>query len=165
MDKLKKFEGAIFLVMITIIAVISSCGLSEPEDTFDVVEQFEMELDAIDSYLETNLIVADTDSISLIRYVMLEEGTGVTPESTDSVNITYEGKLLNGQVFDSGTRTFKLNNLIGAWQIMMRLVKEDGTIEFYAPSFYCYGRNGSGPIPPNTPLLFNITLHEVIPSP
>lgn len=151
-------------MLILAIAVASSCGLADNEDSFDAVAQFEKDLELIDSYLETNLIEADTDSVSLIRYVMIEEGTGESPEPTDSVNITYEGKFLSDQEFTSDSATFRLDGLIGAWQIMMRLVKEGGTIEFYAPSYYCYGPSGKGSIPPNTPLIFKITLHAVKPS-
>ncbi len=164
MNRPMKQEGIVFVLLMMGMSVLISC-LPDPEEPFDVAAQFESELENIDSYLETNLIEADTDSVSLIRYIMIEEGTGEFPEPTDSVNITYEGRFLSDEEFDSGTTTFKLNNLIPAWQIMIPKVMEGGTIEFYAPSYYCYGTRGAGTsIPGNTPLIFRVTLHAIKPS-
>ena len=163
MNNLKTIRSTAFLILLIGISFFTACDLNTPESNFDPVEQFENELAQIDAYLETNLIEVDTLENYLIRYVMIEEGTGESPELTDLINITYQGRFLSDEEFDSGTRTFTLNTLIPAWQIMIPELKVGGTIEFYSPSYYCYGRNGSNSIPPNTPLIFKVTLNEINP--
>lgn len=144
-------------------SLLASCGLNSPENVFDPIEQFEKETEAIDAYLEANEIEAEVDSVSLIRYVMVEQGSGEMPEDTDDINIDYEGKFLaNDQVFDSGeNKTFTLSGLIPAWRLMMPQVKEGGTIIFYAQSYYCYGNTNLGSIPANSTLIFEITLNSI----
>ncbi len=144
-------------------SLLASCGLNTPDNVFDPLEQFDKETAAIDAYLEANNIDAEIDTVTLIRYVMVEEGSGEKPEDADSININYEGKFLtNEQVFDSNENiTFKLSNLIPAWRLMMPQVKEGGTIIFYAQSFYCYGNNNLGSIPANSTLIFEITLNSI----
>ena len=162
MNNLKTIRTTSFLILLIGVSFFTAC-LDTPEPTFDPVEQFEKELELIDAYLETNQIEVDTLENFLIRYVMIEEGTGESPEPTDRINITYQGRFLSDEEFDSDTRTFTLNSLIPAWQIMIPEMKVGGTIEFYAPSYYCYGPNGSTSIPPNSPLIFRVTLNEINP--
>ncbi|XOV95063.1 MAG: FKBP-type peptidyl-prolyl cis-trans isomerase [Bacteroidota bacterium] len=177
MNKWKEFKGSILFFLIIGSSILVSCLdtgdiETEEEKLAKVKAQFDFDLEQIDSYLETNLIVADTDSVSQIRYIMVEEGTGESPTTSDNVEVTYTGMFLNGEVFDkipsadgkTLTIEFPLGNVIGAWQIMIPKLKEGGTIEFYAPSYYCYGPYGSGAsIPPDAPLIFRVKLIAVNP--
>ncbi len=166
MNKLSILLNVKFWLLIVGTSLMVSCGLNAPDDGFDVAEQFDRETKAIDAYLEANDIEAEVDTLTLIRYVMVEEGGGEMPEDADSININYEGKLLvNEKVFDEGENiTFKLSNLIYAWRYMVPQVKEGGTIRIYAQSYYCYGNNAIGDIPANSSMIFEITLNAIKPS-
>lgn len=84
--------------------------------------------------------------------------------ATDSIIVKYEGKLANGQVFDSserqkgGTATLSLKNVIKGWQIAIPRMPIGATWEIYVPAELAYGEQGSGPIPPYSALTFKITL-------
>lgn len=81
-------------------------------------------------------------------------------DSTLLFSVTYKGTYLDGEVFDStkaGAAFLNvLPNMIAAWQIMVGQVGRGGHIRFVTPSAYAYGPNGSGPIPGNTPLYFDV---------
>lgn len=84
--------------------------------------------------------------------------------ATDSVIVKYEGRLANGQVFDSsarqpgGTATLNLKNVIKGWQTAISAMPVGATWEVYIPAELGYGEQGSGPIPPYSALIFKITL-------
>lgn len=101
-----------------------------------------------------------------LQYTVEKEGTGKQPKATDIVEVHYEGKLINGQVFDSsfsrGTPIeFPLNQVIPGWTEGLQLMKEGSEYTFYIPSELGYGANGSGPIPPNSTLIFKVQLISV----
>lgn len=106
-----------------------------------------------------------TQNSSGILYEILSPGSGSTLTANSKIYITYTGKLLNGSVFDSqsdATQTgWPLSSLIEGWQIGVPLIKKGGHIKMVIPSSLCYGCNGSGPIPSNAPLFFDITLVDV----
>ncbi|WP_462250040.1 FKBP-type peptidyl-prolyl cis-trans isomerase [Ekhidna sp.] len=124
-------------------------------------EQFDVDIALIDEFLNESDIDFQVHS-SGIRFVVIEEGDGEFPELDNFITVTFEGALLNGQVFDRSdvALSFSLKNLIECWQIMMLETKVGGTIKFYSPSVYCYGTAGSANanILPNTPLVFEIAL-------
>lgn len=84
--------------------------------------------------------------------------------ATDSVIVKYEGRLANGQVFDTsarqpgGTATLNLKNVIKGWQTAISAMPVGATWEVYIPAELGYGEQGSGPIPPYSALIFKITL-------
>lgn len=101
-----------------------------------------------------------------LQYTVQKEGTGKQPKATDTVEVHYEGKLLNGEVFDSSfTRgtpiEFPLNQVIAGWTEGLQLMKEGAEYTFYIPSDLGYGPSGSGPIPPNSTLIFKVQLISV----
>lgn len=126
-------------------------------------DSFDYQTRLIDNYLEANSLTAEIDSVSKLRYIMLEEGTGENPTRTSNVRVTYKGELLDGTDFDSGTAVnFNLANLISGWGVLMPYVKEDGKIRMFLPSKYGYGINAVGTIPPNSILVFEVELNEVL---
>lgn len=165
MIKEKTTQSLVFTGLFLGITLVTSCGFDDPTgpDIDGIQRQFEQETAIIDSYLEANEIEAQIDSLSEIRYFFIEEGVGVKPEITDSINVTYVGRYIDDREFDSGTATFKLNGLLTGWQLMLPQVNEGSTIEFFLPSFYGYGPTGVATIPGNTTLIFTVTLNEVIP--
>ena len=85
------------------------------------------------------------------------------PTVADVVTVHYEGKLLDGTVFDSsyarGTpATFPLGRLVPGWQIAIPRMGVGETIEIAIPADLAYGPVGRGPIPPNATLVFKVEL-------
>ena len=101
-----------------------------------------------------------------LQYKIEVEGTGISPEETDTVEVNYEGRLIDGTVFDSSydrgeSVKFPLNRVIKGWTEGLTYVKEGGKIQLYIPAELGYGKRGTGPIPGNSTLIFDIELVKV----
>lgn len=103
-----------------------------------------------------------------LQYKVLEEGTGASPEPTDTVTVNYEGTLIDGTVFDSSYErgepvSFPLNRVIKGWTEGLQLMKEGATYRFFIPGDLAYGMNPrpGGEIGPNETLIFKVELIEV----
>lgn len=103
-----------------------------------------------------------------LQYQILQEGTGKQPKATDNVKCHYEGKLIDGTVFDSSIRrgepaVFPLNGVIAGWTEGVQLMKEGAKFRFFIPYNLAYGANGAGSsIPPYAALIFDVELIEVM---
>lgn len=103
-----------------------------------------------------------------LQYEVLQEGTGRSPKATDKVRCHYEGRLLNGEVFDSSYRRgepadFGLNQVITGWTEGVQLMKEGAKFRFYIPYLLAYGERGAGSqIPPYSTLIFDVELIKVL---
>lgn len=100
-----------------------------------------------------------------LQYKMDKVGTGKRPKSTtDVVLVSYEGRLLDGTVFDSSDKRdsrskFQLNHVIPGWTEGLMLMREGGEATFYVPAKLAYGKQGiKGVVPPNSTLIFKIKL-------
>lgn len=99
-----------------------------------------------------------------VRWRWLEyRASEARPTVADTVSVHYEGKLLDGTVFDSSFErgepaTFPLGRLIKGWQIAIPKMGVGETIEVAIPSDLAYGPEGRGPIPPNATLMFKVQL-------
>ena len=119
------------------------------------------EKDQMISYAKANSINY-TEDPSGILYEITNPGTGTKPSVTNTITVTYAGKLMNGQHFDAGTITYGLSSLIKGWQIAVPKIGTGGSIKVLIPSSLGYGSQGAGSsIPPNSPLYFEITLNAV----
>ena len=102
-----------------------------------------------------------------LQYKVLKEGTGKQPAYTDTVDCHYEGRLINGEVFDSSYRRgksaqFPVNGVIAGWIEALQLMKEGAKWQLYIPSELAYGANGAGgSIGPNETLIFDVELLKV----
>ena len=101
-----------------------------------------------------------------LQYKVIKEGTGKMPKPTDVVEVNYEGKLLDGTVFDSSYERgepieFPLNQVIAGWTEGLQLMKEGGKYEFYIPADIAYGEAGNSGIEPNSTLIFTVELLKV----
>ncbi len=116
------------------------------------------QINIIDDTLAARGITASIHP-SGIRYT-LEQGIGLKPTVNSNVTVNYEGRRLNGEVFDKGENvSFNLNGLIEGWRIMIPEIKEGGKMTMYIPSPFGYGAAGQGSaIPPNTILIFDVEL-------
>ena len=141
--------------------VLGSC-IDKPVEPLSLEEQFGKDLTTIDNYITQNGLITEIDSLSFIRYNIIEQGDGNSPVSTDRITINYEGRLLTGEIFDQNdTITFLLGGLIGGWQIGLPLLNEGGSMTLYLPSFYGYGNESRPGIPSNSILIFDIDLIKI----
>ena len=105
-----------------------------------------------------------------LQYRVLRAGAGATPKPTDSVRAHYEGRLINGSVFDSSYErgepsVFPVGRVIAGWTEALQLMKVGAKWELFIPSDIAYGAEGRAPsIGPNETLLFTIELVDVLPA-
>jgi len=108
---------------------------------------------------------AERTSSGLI-YSELKAGTGEQPKSTDVVKVNYEGRLMDGTVFDRSQGTpasFPLNGVIKCWGEGLQKMKVGGKAKLVCPADIAYGDRGSPPlIKPGTPLVFEVELLEIV---
>lgn len=97
----------------------------------------------------------------------LKEGTGPSPKATDTVTVNYEGRLVDGTVFDSSYKrkqpaTFPLNRVIAGWTEGLQHMKVGGKYRLVVPPELAYGPNGTGSkIGPNSTLVFDVELLSI----
>ncbi len=107
-------------------------------------------------------------TVTGLQYEVLEEGTGISPETGDQVTVHYTGKLIDGTVFDSSVErgtpaTFGVTQVIPGWVEALQLMKEGAKWRLFIPSNLAYGPNGAGGvIGPNSTLIFDVELIKVI---
>jgi len=99
-----------------------------------------------------------------MQYIVINEGTGDKPAATDTVDVHYEGSLINGTVFDSSIKrgepaTFPVNGVIQGWQEALQLMPVGSKWKVFIPSELAYGAQGAGgDIGPNETLIFDMEL-------
>jgi len=102
-----------------------------------------------------------------VQYKVITKGTGPQPTQTSTVTVNYEGKLVNGKVFDSSyargkPATFKLQDVIPGWRDGLSQMHQGGTWMLYIPAKLAYGERGvPGLIGPNQVLIFKVQLLDV----
>lgn len=103
-----------------------------------------------------------------LQYEILTQGIGSKPKATDTVRCHYEGRLINGQVFDSSFKRnqpadFPVNQVIPGWVEALQLMPVGSKWRLYIPSNLAYGEHGAGElIGPNTTLIFDVELLEIL---
>lgn len=110
-------------------------------------------------------------SLAPLQYRVLKSGptAGAHPTRADEVVVNYEGRLLNGEVFDASSRhgkgpaIFPLGKLIPGWVTLLQLMRPGDEWELIIPADFAYGEKGAGPIPPNSTLIFKVELVSVKP--
>jgi hypothetical protein len=118
----------------------------------------------LSAYREVEGVVALNDGL---MYRVITSGKGKSPTLSDSVRVSYKGSLMDGSVFDQTkpgeTLTLELAHVIAGWREALPMMKEGDRWEVVIPSALAYGEAGSPPaVPPNAPLVFEITLVEVV---
>ena len=103
-----------------------------------------------------------------LQYKVINEGNGEKPALTDQVKCHYEGRLINGAVFDSSYRrnepaTFPVNGVIKGWVEALQMMPAGSKWELFIPSELAYGPQGAGQlIGPNETLIFDVELLEIV---
>jgi FKBP-type peptidyl-prolyl cis-trans isomerase FkpA len=110
-------------------------------------------------FARSNNITAYKD-VSGLYYQIIDTGSGGSPVGTSKIVVSYVGKFLTGNAFDSSGKQaqFELDSLIPGWQDGIPKIQSGGRIKLLLPSALAYGCLGSNIIAPNTPVYFDITL-------
>ncbi len=103
-----------------------------------------------------------------LQYKVVKEGTGPKPTATDRVKVNYVGKLIDGTKFDAsedhgGPAEFGVGQVIAGWTEGLQLMPAGSKYMLYLPSEIAYGEQGSQKIKPNSVLVFEVELLEIIP--
>lgn len=101
-----------------------------------------------------------------LQYLVVKEGTGKKPGPNDVVTVHYTGRLIDGTVFDSSLdrgepATFAVGQVIAGWVEGLQLMSEGAAYRLFIPSELAYGEHGTGPIQPNSALVFDVQLIKV----
>lgn len=102
-----------------------------------------------------------------LQFRIIKQGTGIVAEANDDVTVKYEGKLIDGTVFDSSykrtpdTTTFKPTQVIKGWTEALCLMPEGSEWELYIPENLAYGERAAGQIPPYSTLIFKVEVVSV----
>lgn len=135
------------------------------EKNISTEEQFKKDIAEIKEYIaEHNLDAIKTETG--LHYVINELGSGNHPGSNDKVTVRYKGYLLNGTQFDQSEEegiTFNLQQVIKGWTEGIPKFKEGGKGILLIPSKLGYGDKKQGSIPPNSVLIFDISLLMIQP--
>ncbi|MGM9474861.1 FKBP-type peptidyl-prolyl cis-trans isomerase [Pedobacter sp. GSP4] len=154
------------ILFLCIAGCFAACKKNVPiDDSYDPLPQFKTDTTAIRAFIKTNNIPATKDSYGIF-YQVIEPGSGsVVYSASTKITADYEGRLLNGTVFDSSKGTpisFLLGNVIVGWQVGIQKIQKGGKIRLIIPSYYAYGtQSPSTAVPANSVLDFTITLTDV----
>ena len=116
-------------------------------------------------YLEK---VAKEDGVvaleSGVLYKVIEQGNGEIPTETDRVNAKYEGRLIDGTVFDKSEEgiEFPVTGVIEGWREVLQLMPVGSKWQVYIPAELGYGSRAAGSIPPYSALTFDIELLDIV---
>ncbi len=102
-----------------------------------------------------------------LQYKVIKEGSGEVPTIDNSVIVKYEGKMIDGTVFDSSyerdpdTTSFKPNQVIKGWSEALCMMPEGSKWELYIPQELGYGARQAGKIKPYSTLIFTVEVVKV----
>ena len=101
-----------------------------------------------------------------VQYKVIKEGAGQMPKDTSVVKVNYEGRLIDGTVFDSSYKngqpvTLRANQVIKGWAEALVHMPAGSVWEVYIPQELAYGDREQGQIKPYSPLVFKIELISV----
>ncbi len=152
-------------------------SLLNPAEMQAVIEAFQKEMqskanevkggnaDTGIKFLEDNIANEGVQVLeSGMQYIVINQGSGEKPQATDTVDVHYEGTLINGTVFDSSIKrgepaTFPVNGVIQGWQEALQLMEVGTKWKVFIPSELAYGEQGAGgAIGPNETLIFEMEL-------
>lgn len=103
-----------------------------------------------------------------LQYEVLKSGNGRQPKATDQVRCHYEGRLVDGTLFDSSIErgepaVFGVNQVIQGWVEALQLMREGDKWKLFIPYQLGYGAQGAGgAIPPYSTLVFEVELLQVL---
>ena len=168
---IKGFQNGIFLVDTTF-SMDSAQSLVQKQMAYYHKVKMEKKYGANrlagEQFLKLN---AKQDSVqttaSGLQYKVITMGTGEKPQKTDRVKVDYEGRLIDGTVFDSSYKrgkpaTFPVGQVIAGWTEALCMMPVGSKWEVYVPQELGYGDREQQKIPPFSCLVFTIELHEIV---
>lgn len=120
-----------------------------------------------EAFLKAN---AKKDSVKIlpsgVQYKILKVGTGALPKDTNEVEVNYEGKTIDGNVFDSSYKrkksaNFRCNQVIKGWTEALTHMPVGSTWEIFIPQQLAYGERETGQIKPYSVLIFKVELLKI----
>jgi FKBP-type peptidyl-prolyl cis-trans isomerase FkpA len=155
----------ILTLFLSVTLILSSCSKNACSFQNDNVVAPLSEQQLVKAYLDSLGITA-TLNPGGFYYQVVSSGNGATPGVCSHIEVSYTGKLKNGNVFDQESEVlFTLGSLIDGWKKGVPLIKSGGEIKLYLPPTLGYGASevntGTTVIPPNSILIFDISLLNV----
>jgi FKBP-type peptidyl-prolyl cis-trans isomerase FklB len=103
-----------------------------------------------------------------LQYKVLTAGTGAKPVTESKVKVHYEGKTIDGTIFDSSIQRgtpaeFGVTQVIKGWTEALQLMPIGSVWELYIPVDLAYGTQAPPKIGPNQALIFEVRLLEIMP--
>jgi FKBP-type peptidyl-prolyl cis-trans isomerase FkpA len=144
-----------FLFIASLLFIFASCDTYSDRE----IEGFDKEIQA---YIKKNKLDLDV-SPSGLYYKITKEGEGRMIQYTDSISISYKGKLLNGRIFDFTKEplTFAVKGLIGGWKEALLSCKKGSEVVMIIPPQLGYGNHKLDDIPQNSILFFEMKVWNV----
>ena len=150
----------LFLVSTIFTMIISACSQAP---------NIEANLNQAEAFLEKNLLNNDVIEVeSGLQYMVLEsfEDSSLHPNLSDTITADFHGTLIDGSVFWSSIEigeplTIQLSQLIPGCQKIISLMQEGDFWRVFIHPDLAYGKEGRSTIPPNSVLIFDITLHSI----
>ncbi|MBQ8096091.1 MAG: FKBP-type peptidyl-prolyl cis-trans isomerase [Prevotella sp.] len=99
-----------------------------------------------------------------LQYKVLVQGSGQVPQATDKVKVNYEGRLIDGTVFDASSKhgndpiSFRADQVIRGWTEALTMMPVGSKWQLYIPQELGYGERQAGNIPPYSVLIFDVEL-------
>jgi FKBP-type peptidyl-prolyl cis-trans isomerase FkpA len=107
-----------------------------------------------------------------LQYQVITEGKGPKPKAGEVVRVHYKGALLDGKVFDSSYDrgqpvVFPIDQVVPGWQEGLQLMPVGSKYKLWIPANLGYGEKGTpgGPIGPNSTLVFDLELIDIVKPP
>jgi len=161
-----------------LIAILNEDSTLVPEDSVQTIlntyftdlasKRLEKTLEEGRAFLAKNKLRPEVDTTaSGLQYEIITPGEGEKPTEANQVTVHYEGKLIDGTIFDSSYERgqeiqFGLGQVIPGWTEGLQLMSPGAKYILYIPSHLAYGTKGAGEdIPPNSTLIFTVELISV----
>jgi FKBP-type peptidyl-prolyl cis-trans isomerase FklB len=101
-----------------------------------------------------------------LQYKIITQGQGELPTVNDKVSVHYEGRLINGKIFDSSKQKgqpleFAVNGVIKGWTEALQLMRKGSKWMLYVPPDLAYGDQNIPGIEPNSVLIFEVELLSI----
>ena len=99
-----------------------------------------------------------------LQYEVLKQGEGEVPQKSDKVKVHYEGRLIDGTVFDASSKhgtepaSFRADQVIKGWTEALTMMPVGSKWRLYIPQELAYGERQAGQIPPYSTLIFDVEL-------
>jgi FKBP-type peptidyl-prolyl cis-trans isomerase FklB len=124
--------------------------------------------DAGIKFLAENKLKEDVVTLpSGLQYKVLKQGEGAVPLRTDKVKVHYEGRLVDGTVFDASAKhgsepaSFRADQVIKGWTEALTMMPVGSKWQLYIPYELAYGERNMGNIKPFSALIFDVELVDI----